>query len=88
MEFIMKRKYLTILILLVSVQSVIAQVTFKTEVSKTELGLNERLRIEFSIDKQGGDDFTPPDFKNFKVLAGPSQSSSFSSINDIFLPWG
>lgn len=77
----MKRKYLTILILLITVQSVIAQVTFKTVVSKTELGLNERLRIEFSIDRQGGDDFTPPDFKNFKVLAGPSQSSSFSSIN-------
>ena len=77
----MNRKYLTILILLITVQSVIAQVTFKTVVSKTELGLNERLRIEFSIDRQGGDDFTPPDFKNFKVLAGPSQSSSFSSIN-------
>jgi len=77
----MKRNYLTILILLISIQSVIAQVTFKTAVSKTELGLNERLRIEFSIDRQGGDDFTPPDFKNFKVLAGPSQSSSFSSIN-------
>jgi len=77
----MKRNYLTILILLISIQSVAAQVTFKTAVSKTELGLNERLRIEFSIDKQGGDDFTPPDFKNFKVLAGPSQSSSFSSIN-------
>ncbi len=45
------------------------------------MALNERLRIEFSIDRQGGDDFTPPDFKNFKVLAGPSQSSSFSSIN-------
>ncbi len=77
----MKRKYLTILILLITVQSVVAQVTFKTVVSKTELGLNERLRIEFSIDRQGGDDFTPPDFSNFKVLAGPSQSSSFSSIN-------
>ena len=77
----MKRKYLTILILLVTVQSVVAQVTFKTVVSKSELGLNERLRIEFSIDRQGGDDFTPPDFNNFKVLAGPSQSSSFSSIN-------
>ena len=77
----MKRKYLTILILLVTVQSVVAQVTFKTVVSKSELGLNERLRIEFSIDCQGGDDFTPPDFNNFKVLAGPSQSSSFSSIN-------
>lgn len=77
----MKRNYLTILILLITAQSLIAQVTFKTAVSKTELGLNERLRIEFSIDKQGADDFTPPDFKNFKVLAGPSQSSSFSSIN-------
>lgn len=77
----MKQKYLFILTLLLTVQGVIAQVTFKTTVSKSELGLNERLRIEFSIDRQGGDDFTPPDFKNFKVLAGPSQSSSFSSIN-------
>ncbi|MCA0933162.1 BatD family protein [Lutimonas saemankumensis] len=77
----MKRKFLGTLIILLAVQSVMAQVTFKTAVSKTELGLNERLRIEFSIDRQGGDDFTPPDFKNFKVLAGPSQSSSFSSIN-------
>jgi len=77
----MNRKFISILILLFTVQSVVSQVTFKTTVSKTELGLNERLRIEFSIDRQGGDDFTPPDFRNFKVLAGPSQSSSFSSIN-------
>ncbi len=77
----MKGKYFNILILLLFTQVVLAQVTFKTTVSKTELGLNERLRIEFSIDKQGGDDFTPPDFNNFKVLAGPSQSTSFSSIN-------
>ncbi|MCP4882927.1 MAG: protein BatD [Flavobacteriales bacterium] len=77
----MNRKFISILILLFTVQSVVSQVTFKTAVSKTELGLNERLRIEFSIDRQGGDDFTPPDFRNFKVLAGPSQSSSFSSIN-------
>ena len=77
----MNRKYFHILILILTVQGVIAQVTFKTAVSKSELGLNERLRIEFSIDKQGADDFTPPNFNNFKVLAGPSQSSSFSSIN-------
>ncbi|MCF6224016.1 MAG: BatD family protein [Flavobacteriaceae bacterium] len=69
-----------ILIMLFSAHSIIAQVTFKTTVSKTTLGLNERLRIEFSIDRQGADDFTPPNFNNFKVLAGPSQSSSFSSI--------
>ena len=77
----MNRKYFHILILILTVQGVMAQVTFKTAVSKSELGLNERLRIEFSIDKQGADDFTPPNFNNFKVLAGPSQSSSFSSIN-------
>jgi hypothetical protein len=77
----MKKNLFYILISLFFVQNVLAQVTFKTTVSKTQLGLNERLRIEFSIDKQGGDDFTPPNFNNFKVLAGPSQSSSFSSVN-------
>ncbi len=77
----MKRKYFYIFILLFTVQNVLAQVSFKTAVSKNQLGLNERLRIEFSMDKQGGDDFTPPNFNNFKVLAGPSQSTSFSSIN-------
>ena len=77
----MKSKNLYFLLFLFAIQSVLAQVTFKTAVSKSQLGLNERLRIEFSIDKQGADDFTPPDFGSFKVLAGPSQSSSFSSIN-------
>ncbi len=77
----MNRGLLSILFLAFALNTGLAQVTFKASVSKSELGLNERLRIEFSIDRQGGDDFTPPDFKNFKVLAGPSQSSSFSSIN-------
>jgi len=77
----LKKKYFYILFLLFTVQGVIAQVTFKADASKTELGLNERLRIQFSIDKQGADDFTPPNFNNFKVLAGPSQSTSFSSVN-------
>ena len=77
----MKQFVVYIALLVFSLQSAQSQVTFKTTVSKEQLGLNERLRIEFSIDRQGGDDFTPPDFVNFKVLAGPSQSSSFSSIN-------
>ena len=77
----MKQGLFSILFLAFALNTGLAQVTFKASVSKSELGLNERLRIEFSIDRQGGDDFTPPDFKNFKVLAGPSQSSSFSSIN-------
>jgi hypothetical protein len=55
--------------------------SFKTTVSKNRLGLNERLRITFSINKQGADDFTPPSFKNFKVLAGPMQSTNFLYVN-------
>jgi hypothetical protein len=61
---------------------VVAQeATLKLKVSKNKLGLNQRLRVEFSIDKQGGDHFTPPSFINFKVVGGPSQSVSQSWIN-------
>ncbi|MET2986652.1 BatD family protein [Aureibaculum conchae] len=76
-------KKVNILILLLTVsQSVLTQETsFKASVSKDRLGVNERLRITFTLNKQGGDNFTPPDFKDFKVLAGPMQSTSFSSFN-------
>ena len=62
-------------------QSIIAQAEFKTTVSKSKLGVNQRFRIVFSINKQGADNFTPPSFKNFKVIAGPSQSVNQSWIN-------
>ncbi len=77
----MNKIYLHLIVFLCTIPMAMAQVTFKASVSKNQLGLNERLRIEFSIDKQGADDFTPPNFNNFKVLAGPSQSTSFSSVN-------
>lgn len=57
------------------------EVSFKAAVSKDRLGVNERLRITFTINKQGADDFTPPGFKNFRVLAGPMQGTSFSNFN-------
>ena len=53
----------------------------KVSVSKNTLGVNQRLRIEFSINKQGADNFTPPKFENFRVIQGPSQSVSQSWIN-------
>ncbi len=49
--------------------------------SKNKLGLNQRLRIEFTINKQGADDFEPPTFNDFDVVQGPSQSISQSWIN-------
>lgn len=78
----MRMRFTVILFLTIFSQNIMAQeLSFKASASKNSLGSNERLRITFTINKQGADDFTPPDFKNFKVLAGPMQSTNFSYIN-------
>ncbi|MDT0538536.1 BatD family protein [Croceitalea sp. P059] len=56
------------------------EVTFEIKLSKEKLGLNERLRVEFTMNKDG-DNFNPPSFENFNVIMGPSQSISSSWIN-------
>ena len=73
--------YISLFICLLSIPLVAQEATLKAKVSKNKLGVNQRLRIEFSIDKQGGDNFSPPNFANFKVVGGPSQSVSQSWIN-------
>ena len=78
----MKLKFYITLFLSVLTLTIVAQdATLKAKVSKNKLGVNQRLRIEFSINKQGGDDFSPPKFTNFKVVGGPSQSVSQSWVN-------
>ena len=59
-----------------------AQVKFEADVSKNSLGINERVRIEFSMNEDG-DNFNPPNFEacGFRVVGGPSQSISQSWIN-------
>lgn len=57
-------------------------VTFEMQLSKDKLGINERLRVDFAMNKDG-DNFTPPDFTGFRVLMGPSQSISSSWINGV-----
>ncbi|MFV8331702.1 BatD family protein [Flavobacterium sp. GSP14] len=57
-----------------------AQVQFEARVSKTTLGLNERLRIDFMMNVDG-DNFVPPSFAGFRVIAGPSQQVSQSWVN-------
>jgi hypothetical protein len=57
-----------------------AQVTFVAKVSKEKLGVNERLRVDFEMNKDG-DNFQPPEFKGFRIVAGPNQSISNMWIN-------
>lgn len=69
-----------IFLLLISVQGLFAQVEFEAKVSKTTLGINERLRIDFSMNADG-DNFTPPDFDGFRVVNGPMQQVSQQWVN-------
>jgi hypothetical protein len=71
-----------IVILFLITNSLWAQVQFEAKVSKNSLGINERLRIEFTMNADG-DNFQPPNFEScgFRVVGGPSQSVSQSWIN-------
>lgn len=75
------KKYILLLFLFIG-NLLLAQVQFEAKVSKNTLGLNERVRIEFTMNADG-DNFVPPNFEasGFRVVGGPSQSVSQSWIN-------
>ncbi len=73
-------KKFIIAIVLVACNSLLAQVQFEAKVSKTTLGLNERLRIDFVMNMDG-DNFNQPSFEGFRIIAGPSQQVSQSWVN-------
>jgi hypothetical protein len=77
-----KMKKVIVLLLLLFGSSLLAQVQFEAKVSKNSLGVNERLRIEFTMNADG-DNFVPPAFESsgFRIVGGPSQSVSQSWIN-------
>ncbi len=77
-----KMRRIVILIVLFLANSLVAQVKFEANVSKNTLGLNERVRIEFSMNEDG-DNFVPPNFEasGFRVVGGPNQSISESWVN-------
>lgn len=72
--------HITALLLFV-VTSSVAQFEFTAAVSKNKLGVNQRFRIEFTVNQQGADYFEAPDFASFNVIAGPSRSVNQSWIN-------
>jgi len=69
-----------ILFLLLNSLILSSQVKFDASVSKSKLGLNERLRVDFVMN-QNGDNFSPPNFENFQVIGGPNQSIKTSYVN-------
>lgn len=83
---VQSKKYISLILLLFTGLFLNGQdddaVTFEMQLSKEKLGINERLRVDFSMNKDG-DNFIPPDFDGFRVLMGPSQSISSSWINGV-----
>lgn len=73
------KKFIVTIVLIVS-NSLFAQIQFEAKVSKTTLGLNERLRVDFVMNMDG-DNFNQPSFEGFRVIAGPSQQVSQSWVN-------
>ncbi|SHG88655.1 BatD family protein [Winogradskyella jejuensis] len=69
------KNIISIFILLLASTISLAQVKFEAKVSKKTLGINERLRIDFEMNKDG-DNFVPPSFKDFTVVGGPNTSVS------------
>ena len=71
-----------ILILFLTLNTLIlsSQIKFDVSVSKSKLGLNERLRVDFVMN-QNGDNFSPPKFENFQIIGGPNQSIKTSYVN-------
>lgn len=57
-------------------------VSFKMVLSKSSMGINERIRVDFVMNKDG-DNFVPPSFEGFKVVMGPSQAISSSWVNGV-----
>ncbi|MCF6131382.1 BatD family protein [Flavobacterium wongokense] len=74
-------KRILILLFLIT-NSLFAQVQFEAKVSKNSLGVNERLRVDFTMNADG-DNFVAPNFEacGFRVVGGPSQSVSQSWVN-------
>ncbi|MEQ6122680.1 BatD family protein [Pseudotenacibaculum sp. MALMAid0570] len=77
-----KVRYIAVILLTLMSMSFYAQEAQLTaRVSKNKLGVNQRLRVEFAINKHGADDFSPPNFQNFRIVSGPIQSISQSLRN-------
>ena len=74
------RSLIYILFFIAGIGMMQAQVQFETKLSKSRLGINERLRVDFEMN-QDGDNFNPPDFHGFRVVGGPNQAISNSWIN-------
>lgn len=59
------------------------QAVFEAYSNAKEVMLNSYFEVSFTLKNANGTDFSPPDFKDFIILSGPSTSSSMQIINGV-----
>ncbi|MBO0589878.1 BatD family protein [Cellulophaga sp. E16_2] len=80
----MKFIYFILLTAILIAAPVDAQVKFTVKVAKKVIGLDQHLRVEFSMDQEDDvSSFTPPEFKNFKVVGGPMRAMNTTIVNGV-----
>jgi len=75
------KSYISFTITLITLNINAQETEFKAVVSKNKLGLNQQLRVEYTINKQGSDNFKAPNFTNFKIIRGLGKTTTSSWIN-------
>lgn len=76
------KKIVAIIIFLTQAFCFAQDMKFEAKPSKSTLGVNEKLQVNFTMN-QDGDNFNPPNFEGFRVIGGPFQSTNFSWINGV-----
>lgn len=54
---------------------------FNASVSSTRIFQNSVFEVQFELQNANGDDFRPPDFRNFRIAGGPAMGSSTVIVN-------
>ncbi len=76
------RSILPFFFLLVIIASVGAQnISFQASSDARQVVIGNTFTVSYTLKNADPSDFTPPNFKNFQILSGPSQSTSVSIIN-------
>lgn len=73
-------KKITAILFFLFSQIIFAQVEFTAKLSRTKIGVNENVRIDFVMNVDG-DHLQLPDFEYFRVISGPIQQYSQSIVN-------
>jgi hypothetical protein len=54
---------------------------FTASANRNVVGVNQNLKVSFKLKDAKGNNFQPPDFKYFRVVGGPNQSTSMRIVN-------